>query len=401
MTNVIRTATTDDYEGLGERFASSLLVPFHSTEAGRGIFEPDRTLVAEDGTTVTGTTRALSRTLSVPGGVVPAAHVTGVAVAATHRRRGIMTDLMRHQLSRTPEPLAVLWAIKPGIYERFGYQAAAYSHRLTADLVRIGQVAPPPPGELREVTAAEAATALPPLLDEYQRTRPGVSGRQERHWASSLADPSELREGRTARQFAVYYSVEGTPQGYVAWRGKLDFGQHGPAAEIGVEELVAVSEAAYRALWRYVLTMDLATSLVYRGAGADEAVGQLVTNPRGLGVHVSDSLWVRITDVAAALSKRRYATDVDVVLEVTDEFLPSKAGRFRLTGGPESARCVETGDAADLSMSIGELSGAYLGGRRLSEFAAVGKVVEHRPGTLAAATAAFGWVVAPTAIEVF
>ena len=400
MPHEIRTAVADDYDALCDRFSSSLLAPTWVSQAGRDAFEPDRALVVDDGATPVATTRALSRTLSVPGGVIAAAHVTGVGVAATHRRRGLLTDLMRHQLSTVPESVAVLWASEPGIYERFGYHVAAYGHRLAADLARLGAFKGPTVGGLREITASDAPAVLTPLLERYQSLRPGVSGRDERHWEVSLADPPEHRGGWTAHRYVVHY-CDDRPEGYLVWRSKLDSDRFGLTGAVDVVELVAVTEGAYRSLWRYVLTMDLATSLTYRFAAVDEPVGQLVANPRALGATVSDALWVRITDVAEALSPRRYTTDIDLVVDITDDFLPAAAGRFRLTGGPESAACVATDADPDLSMSIAELSAIYLGGRRLTEFAALGKVTEHRRGAVAAATAAFGWSMAPQSIEVF
>src|SRR6478752_5020043 len=75
-------------------------------------FEFDRTLVAFDGATPVGTTMCYSFQLSVPGlQVLPAAGVTFVAVLPTHRRRGILSSLMRRQLADVRdrgEPLAVL-----------------------------------------------------------------------------------------------------------------------------------------------------------------------------------------------------------------------------------------------------------------------------------------------------
>ena len=66
----------------------------------RMIVEPERTLVAFDGAQMVGTTLALSFGMTVPGGdVVGAAGISGVAVLPTHRRRGILSALMRRQLT--------------------------------------------------------------------------------------------------------------------------------------------------------------------------------------------------------------------------------------------------------------------------------------------------------------
>ncbi|MFD0559643.1 putative acetyltransferase [Stackebrandtia endophytica] len=397
----IRTATIQDFTAVINRFTTAMMVSDNTTELDRELFEPDRTLVAEDAGSIVGVAQAFTRTLSVPGTVSPAAHVTGVAVAATHRRMGILSRIMRRQLAEVPEPVAVLWASQPGIYERFGYQASVYGHRFEAKLAEIRLTKAPVEGRLCELSVEQAASELPPILKRLQLDRPGVSGRSDQLWKQRLADPPERRDGRMPRQLIGYRSPEGDLEGYVFWRGTRQRGSDDGGNTVEVEELVAATGSAYRALWQHVLTMDLATRLVSWHAAVDEPVRQLVGNPRALGVRSYDALWLRIVDVAAALAQRRYACAVDVVLEVSDDILPANNRRFRLTGDRSTASCVETGDEPDLSLSVAELSGVYLGGRRLTEYAAVGRVHEHREGALAEVTTAMGWPVAPRSIEVF
>jgi predicted N-acetyltransferase YhbS len=78
------------------------------------VHEAERALLAEDGGTVVGHVTAFTRELTVPGAVLPAAHVTGVAVAPTHRRRRLLTRMMHRQLQEVREAghetIAVLWA---------------------------------------------------------------------------------------------------------------------------------------------------------------------------------------------------------------------------------------------------------------------------------------------------
>lgn len=193
----------------------------------------------------------------------------------------------------------------------------------------------------------------------------------------------------------------GTVDGYALWRGKLNWGPTGPANEVLVEELVAPEPAAYRALWQHLLTMDLSATLNYSHAAVDEPLQQLVTYPTALERRLGESLWLRVTDVPRALRQRRYAVPLDVVLEVTDHLIESNTGRFRLTTDESAVTCERTDDAADLSLSVTELAGAYLGGRPLTEFAATGRVTEHTAGALNRTATAFGWPVAPVSIEVF
>ena len=66
--------------------------------------------------------------LTVPGGRVAAAGVSVVGVLPTHRRRGVLTAMMRAQLDdcrARGEPVAYLWASEDRIYGRFGYGLAS------------------------------------------------------------------------------------------------------------------------------------------------------------------------------------------------------------------------------------------------------------------------------------
>jgi predicted acetyltransferase len=133
----------------------------------------------------------------------------------------------------------------------------------------------------------------------------------------------------------------------------------------------------------------------------DEPLLFMVNEPRRIAARQADALWVRILDVPGALAARRYAAEIDLVIDVTDELIPENTGRWRLSGSLDGARCESTVDPADLSCDIQSLGAAYLGGTPLASLAATGLVREHRPGALAAAATAFGWYQTPSSIEVF
>src|ERR1700749_1017181 len=68
-------------------------------ELWRDLTETERSLAVCDAGDVVGTAGAFSFRVSVPGGgLVPAAGVTMVSVRSTHRRRGLLTAMMRRQL---------------------------------------------------------------------------------------------------------------------------------------------------------------------------------------------------------------------------------------------------------------------------------------------------------------
>lgn len=98
------------------------------------VLEPERMHAAwEDGRAVGGA-GAFGFQLTVPGGRVPAAGITVVGVLPTHRRCGILTQMMRAQLDDVrarAEPVACLWASEATIYGRFGYGMASLAGQRT------------------------------------------------------------------------------------------------------------------------------------------------------------------------------------------------------------------------------------------------------------------------------
>jgi predicted acetyltransferase len=403
----LRPATDADMPAVAELIATV----FHHTMTDEwrdlelSITETGRSLVADDAGLVVGHTTAQTRELSVPGGVVPAAHVTGVGVAPTHRRRGLLTGLMRRQLTEISEagrePAAVLWASETSIYPRYGYGPAA--SRLQLDVmtreVRIIHDPEGPAGRLRLVDplSVPVRAELAALHDGLRAGRTGWSSRPEYFWNYLLADHDERRAGATGLR-GVFLDRPDGPAGYALWRMKDGWNDHGPDAEVQVREIVATDPAAYAQLWSFLLGIDLARSASYQFAAVDEPLQYLVDEPRRLGRTYSDALWVRLVDLPAALEARRYPVPVDVVLEVTDPLLPANEGRWRLTGGPDKATCVRTTEPADVALSVTDLGAAYLGGTSLGALAAAGRVRQltgNRPD------AAFGWHRLPQALEVF
>ena len=378
----------------------------HLTDENRELealaHEVDRSFVADDDGTVVGHTTALTRELTVPGAVIGAAHVTGVGVLPTHRRRGLLTALMQRQLAAIAEggePVAVLWASESAIYPRYGYGPAASRLRLEVPSREVRLTAPPAAaGRLRLIE--DPLGSVDQLAAAFDRHRPGQVGwssRDATRWRYLLTDNDSRRAGATPLRAVLCEGPDG-PLGYAVWRVKEDWSERGPNGEVVVQELIAGDTATYTALWRFLLGVDLTRRVTHRMAAVDEPLLFQVDEPRRIGATFTDSLWVRLIDLPAALEARRYAAPVDVVLEVADPLLTGNSGRWRLTGGPEKATCVRTGEPADLACSITELGAVYLGGTSLASLAAAGRV-QRLTGNLP--SAAFRSDRMPNANEVF
>jgi predicted acetyltransferase len=372
------------------------------------VFEPERSLAALDGKDIVGTSGIYTRTMTVPGGELPVAAVTLVTVAPTHRRRGVLTAMIRRQLTELyeqgRESVAALWASESVIYQRFGYGQGATGARLsarTADL-RMRPETDTGAGRIRLVGEEEARPHLAAVYETVRPDSPGFLNRSGKWWDTRLWDPEHHRQGASSLRFALHEEPDGRTTGYALYRTKDKWDEReGPAGELLVREVFASTTQAYAALWSFLASLDLVRT-VERGHGpADEPLTYLVADARKVQLRLTDNLWVRVADVGRALAGRGYAAEVDVVLDVADPFCPWNAGRWRLAAGPGGATCERTTDPADLALSSTELGAAYLGGTLLHTLAAAGRLRELRPGALSAAAAAFAVPRPPWCPEVF
>ncbi|MGY5135743.1 GNAT family N-acetyltransferase [Streptomyces nigrescens] len=354
-----------------------------------------RTLaVFDEGKPVAGAS-VYSRLLTVPGGVLPVAGVASVGVAPTHRRRGILTSMMRAQLTdlheQRREPIAALRPSEAGIYGRYGYGPATVGNRIRCDqrAMRFRPDTDFGEGTVRLQHADQARPLLKKIYDQVRTATVGWPDRQMAHWAVRLADYPHRRGTATSLRFAVHQERDGRATGYVLYRhSSAPDGLGGSAGVMQVVELVACSRQSYAALWRFLAGIDLVTWIDFEGA-ADESLPHLLVEPRAVQAAPVDRLWLRPVDVDRALAGRSYSLPLDLVLDVRDDFCPWNSGRHRLQAEGESAACEPTTAPADLRLTTADLGAAFLGGTSLTALAAAGLVEELRRGALSLASAAF------------
>ncbi|MET9616706.1 GNAT family N-acetyltransferase [Kitasatospora indigofera] len=406
----IRSTTDEDLEVfVGTAYAAFARFPETPVEGGGlwwSALEMDRGLLAvtADGRPV-GTAAAYSFELTLPGEVlVPVAGVSAVGVLPSHRRRGVLSSMMRHQLTELRdrgEFLSVLLASEATIYGRFGYGPATYTARLTVArheaalaVPRAGRAvagAPaigpdagshggPDGGSVELLRRSECGEVLEEVYDRYRRAQPGALARPRRWWAAGAGQPPVTP---TPRLVAVHRDADGVPDGYASY--SVD-----EARTLTVDETIATDDAVFTALARYVLGHDLVSQVVFKHVPPGHPLRwQLVDFRAGKVSNDTDWLWVRLLDVPRALTARGWSTDGELVLDVADPFL-GEHGRYLLSVRDGKADCVPTDREPDLSLDVRDLGSVYLGGTAPSTLVRAGHVRAHRPGAAALADALFG-----------
>ena len=349
----------------------------------------ERMHAAFDGDRVVGGAGAFPFELTVPGGTVRCGGVTVVGVLPTHRRRGILTAMMRAQLEDIRdrgEPVAALWASEEVIYRRYGYGLASLSCEMALPSGYAG-LREPPDGRAsaRLVPLDSAKDVLAPIYDRVRLRTPGMFARTDTWWETrNLPDPPDRRQGGGEKNVLVL-DLDGEPAGYALYRIHTKFESGSAAGHVDVIEAVADGPVATRELWRVLLDMDWKATLKAYLLPIDHPLVHQLSYPRRMQLRVGDGLWVRLVDVGAALSARSYGADDRIVLEVEDAFLPGNAGRWRLEGGGSE----RTDEDADVALEVGALAGPYLGGFTFAELVHAGVARELTEGAAARADALF------------
>lgn len=361
----------------------------------------DRTLAVLDGERMVGTAGAYPFDMTVPGGeTLPVAGVTLVTVTSTHRRRGILRQLMSRQLDDVAargEPIAVLNASESSIYGRFGYGIAQLYQRYELNTLKsaFARAIPERSRPLRLLNREEAAKELPSIYDACRLRRPGMLSQSEQWWSAVLARSQSWHGG--GKLFVVVADADegaGTGPGFALYR--IDARDAAGRWTLTVFDMQAADHQVEAQLFRYLLDVDLVGKVVFEGRPLDCTLRWWLREPREARVvHVGDFLWVRLIDIERSLATRRYGAENDLVIDIDDPFRGEASGKYRVSGGPEDASCERTDHPADLAMDISELGAIYLGQTRPSALAAAGRVSELTQGSLARADAFFGWPVAP------
>jgi predicted acetyltransferase len=344
-------------------------------------------IAAFEGDTVVGCAGTFAFTMTTPGGSVPLAGLTLVGVLPTHRRRGIMTEMVRVHLAKARAdnmPVSALWAAETAIYGRFGYGAATHCGAISIERGRSAFRTPPPSGgQFRLVDEAESLATFPEIWDRMRATTPGMITRSRTWWEMRRVGDFEKSGPPLVR---VLVTVDGRPEGYALYRFANRFSPNAVTqGTLNVIEAIGATPGATALVWRFLFDVDLAAKIEMNLVPLGHPLLHLVSDPRALGMTLSDGMWVRLVDAEAALAARSWAAGEGVTFRLEDAICPWNTGCYRIHSGAVA----RVDRAPDLAMDAAALGAAYLGSVGLRQLAEAGEVRELVPGALDRADALF------------
>jgi GNAT superfamily N-acetyltransferase len=335
-------------------------------------------------------------TLSIPGNPgqvrrVPCAGLTWVGVHPDHRRRGVLTAMLRHHFEQVrDEPglhISALHASEPAIYGRHGYGLA--SLELMVVLGRGAKLSAPNLESAAATRRPQLATVSDPGMparvkecwERCAETSLGTIVGDDDFYERLCSEPPEDLRGKESTR-VLFARHDGVDVGLAAFRREHKWERARPGGELTVFAL-AGDPPAQLALLRRLVDFDLMGSVKVFGVGADDSLLHWLGGPRGASdVTAYDSLWVRLVDLPEALTARGYAAPCDLVLDVADASAPWNAGRWRLRVDADGDAVAERTEAdPDLALPVEALGAAYLGGVSPLGLARAGLVDERRPGS--------------------
>lgn len=340
-----------------------------------------------DPETPVATVRSWEMGLTVPGGAaLDSWAISSVTVSPTHRRQGIARAMLTAELRTAVQlglPLAMLTVSEATIYGRYGFGPSARQAAYLVDTSRARWIGPTPTGRVQFVSAESLLADGPAVFERTRERSPGEVDRREIWWKRALGLlPNEPEAHKRGIRAVRYDDADGAIAGFALYEIALQ-GVSQPG-RLKLVDLVAATDDAYAALWRFVIEMDMVSEIEAPLRSVSEPVAWQVSDHRAVRkTGERDHLWLRILDVPAALGARRYSAPGDYLLDVSDD-LGFAQGRFLLTVAADgTARVRPHGDTdtapaatVEVALSAADLASLYLGGTSAVDLARAGRIIE-------------------------
>jgi predicted N-acetyltransferase YhbS len=259
------------------------------------VYDPD----GVDPLTPIATSNSWIGPLTMPGDRdIPAWAISGVTTAQTHRRRGIQRQIIEAEL-RTARSLglsvAMLTVSESSIYGRYGFGVAAMAATYTISTRGLTWTGPEPDGRLDFITVRQWRDAAPDLFETVRLRHPGEVRPFALRWDQMAGFTTWDGDKSGERQAVQYRDAEGVVRGLAIYKVNDQPGFE--RMKVDLINLIASTDDAYAALWRFFVEMDLVGTVSYDLGSVDEPMRWMVSDARAVEVRTFDMQYLRVLNV--------------------------------------------------------------------------------------------------------
>lgn len=318
------------------------------------------------------------------GEAIPVAGVNSIGTLPIYRRRGYVRKVHKAHFEllheKGEQPIAILYASMAAIYQRYGYAVTSTYNTYNVE-PRYLQFSFPQvtPGTFREVGDDEFGL----LVDLYRRFRADKIGyihRSRDQWNYDIMNQPPA--GGILNKFV--YEEDSEPLGYVIYTVDhiREAGPRRPNHRIIIRDLIWLTSSAYRAVWEYFASMDLAGYISWRRVPPDDPLPHVLLEPRMLNMTSHDGLMGCIVDVEQSMPKRGYSEEGELTFEIVDELCPWNQGRWKLETSITGSSISRTREGPQLVMPISTMAMLVFGQISASEAARMGRLDVNEDSSL-------------------
>ncbi|MCM3042487.1 GNAT family N-acetyltransferase [Paenibacillus motobuensis] len=363
----IRQLVAEEFDistDLGEYAFQYKLSPVERTER-RTRFKPEQTWGAFENGQLLAKLVLLPLQIYIHGKPFDMGGLAGVASWPENRRSGMVSSLLTQALNVMKDQGQVISCLNPfsfAYYRKFGWELMTEHRKYT---IPVNQFPARKNFKGRVRRDMRDVALLDQIYQPFAQRYNGTLLRDRDWWERSVLD----EDGHDV----VYFSEDGTPQGYALYNVAN--------RELTIEEFVYHNEMAREALWTYFANHDsMVNQAVIQFVPMDDFLPFLLDNPR-FNQEIIPYFMARIVDAAPFINDYPFQTleaETALTLQIEDTTAPWNHGVWQLHVSPEGrgqlSKINEASAEAELICDIQTLTTMLIGYRRPQEMYRYGRL---------------------------